>query len=48
MFRITGAAVLLCPAIALGQEATPKLTFEVASIKPAAQQAMAFCGRITG
>jgi uncharacterized protein (TIGR03435 family) len=41
MFRMTGAAVILCASIALGQQANPKLTFEVASIKPAAPQAMA-------
>ena len=41
MFRMTSAAVLLCVSIALGQEPNPKLTFEVASIKRAAAQAMA-------
>jgi uncharacterized protein (TIGR03435 family) len=41
MFRMTGAAVILCACIALGQQPNPKLTFEVASIKPAASQAMA-------
>ena len=45
MFRMTSAAVLLCASIALGQQPNPKLTFEVASIKPAAPQAM---GRIQG
>jgi len=40
MFRMTSAAVLLCASIALGQQPNPKLTFEVASIKPAAPQAM--------
>ena len=45
MFRTTSAAVLLCASIALGQQPNPKLTFEVASIKPAAPQAM---GRIQG
>ena len=40
MFRMTSAAVLLCASIALGQQPDPKLTFEVASIKPAAPQAM--------
>ena len=40
MFRMTCAAVLLCVSIALGQQSNPKLTFEVASIKPAAPQAM--------
>jgi uncharacterized protein (TIGR03435 family) len=40
MFRTTGAALLLCASIALGQQPNPKLTFEVASIKPAAPQAM--------
>ncbi len=43
MFRMTSAAGLLCASIALGQPPDPKLTFEVASIKPAAPQAM---GRI--
>jgi uncharacterized protein (TIGR03435 family) len=42
---MTSAAVLLCVSIALGQQPNPKLTFEVASIKPAAPQAM---GRIQG
>jgi uncharacterized protein (TIGR03435 family) len=41
MFRMTRSAVILCATIALGQQANPKLTFEVASIKPAAPQAMA-------
>jgi uncharacterized protein (TIGR03435 family) len=40
MVRRTRAAVLLCASIALGQQPNPKLTFEVASIKPAAPQAM--------
>ena len=40
MFRTTGAAVLLCASIALGQQPNPRLTFEVASIKPAAPQAI--------
>ncbi len=40
MFRAAGAALLLCTSIALGQQANPKLTFEVASIKPAAPQAI--------
>ncbi len=43
MFRMTSAAVLLCASIAMGQQPNPKLTFEVASIKPAAPQTM---GRI--
>ena len=43
MFCMTCAAVLLCTSIALGQQPDPKFTFEVASIKPAAPQAM---GRI--
>ena len=43
--RTTSAAVLLCASIALGQPPNPKLTFEVASIKPAAPQSM---GRIQG
>jgi uncharacterized protein (TIGR03435 family) len=38
MFRVTSAAVLLCASIVLGQQPNPKLTFEVASIKPAAPQ----------
>jgi uncharacterized protein (TIGR03435 family) len=42
---MTSAAVFLCASIALGQQPNPKLTFEVASIKPAAPQAM---GRIQG
>ena len=41
MFRTTRAGVLLCASIAVGQPPNPKLTFEVASIKPAAPQAMA-------
>ena len=41
MFRTTSAILLLCASIALGQQSNPKLTFEVASIKPAAPQAMA-------
>ena len=41
MFRMTGAAVILCASIGMGQQANPKLTFEVASIKPAAPQAIA-------
>ena len=41
MFRMIRAAVILCASIALGQQPNPKLTFEVASIKPAAPQAMA-------
>ena len=41
MFRLTGAPVMLCALVARGQQANPKLTFEVASIKPAAAQAMA-------
>jgi uncharacterized protein (TIGR03435 family) len=41
MFRTTSAATLLCASIALGQQPNPKLTFEVASIKPAAPQAIA-------
>lgn len=41
MFRTPGTAVLLCASIALGQQPNPKLTFEVASIKTAAPQAMA-------
>ena len=45
MFRMTSTAVLLCASIALGQQPNPKLTFEVASIKPAAPQAM---GRLQG
>ena len=40
MFRTTSAAVLLCASIALGQQPNPKLTFEVASIKPAGPQSM--------
>src|SRR5579872_421193 len=48
MFRMFHAA-LLCASIALGQESKPKLTFEVASIKPAAPQTMArMQGSITG
>jgi hypothetical protein len=43
MFRMTGAAMLLSVSIGLGQQSNPKLTFEVASIKPAAPQAV---GRI--
>jgi uncharacterized protein (TIGR03435 family) len=39
MFRMTGVAGILCASIALGQQS--KLTFEVASIKSAAPQAMA-------
>ncbi len=45
MFRMTSTAVLLCASIALGQQPNPKLTFEVASIRPAAPQAM---GRLQG
>ncbi|HTP33752.1 MAG TPA: TIGR03435 family protein [Candidatus Acidoferrales bacterium] len=41
MFRTTGAAVILCGSIALGQQLNTKLIFEVASIKPAAPQRMA-------
>ena len=41
MVRMTGAAVTLCVSMALGQQPNPKLTFEVASIKPAAPQTMA-------
>jgi uncharacterized protein (TIGR03435 family) len=41
MFLTSGTAMLLCASIALGQQPNPKLTFEVASIKPAAPQAMA-------
>ena len=49
MIRITSAAVLLCGSVALGQGTNPKLTFEVASIKPAAPQAMArMQGYVTG
>jgi uncharacterized protein (TIGR03435 family) len=49
MFRATGAAVLLCASIAPGQQPNPKLTFEVASIKPAAPQAMVrFQGSVDG
>jgi len=40
MLRMTSAAVLLCTSIALAQQPDRKLTFEVASIKPAAPQAM--------
>ncbi len=40
MFRMTIAAVLFCASSALGQQSNQKLTFEVASIKPAAPQAM--------
>ena len=45
MFRTASAAVLLCASIALGQQPNAKLTFEVASIRPAAPQAM---GRLQG
>jgi len=49
MFRTTGVAVVLCASIALGQQPNPKLTFEVASIKPAAPQAMVlFQGSMDG
>jgi uncharacterized protein (TIGR03435 family) len=49
MFRTTGAAVLLCASIALGQQPNPKLTFEVVSIKLAARQAMVrFQGSVDG
>jgi uncharacterized protein (TIGR03435 family) len=41
MLGMTRATVILCASIALGQQPNPKLTFEVASIKPAAPQAMA-------
>jgi len=41
MFRMSSAAVLLWASFGLGQQPDPKLTFEVASIKPAAPQAMA-------
>jgi uncharacterized protein (TIGR03435 family) len=41
MVHMTRAAVILCASIALGQQSNPKLTFEVASIKPAGPQAMA-------
>jgi len=41
MSCMTSAAVLLCASIAFAQEPNPKLTFEVASVKPAAPQAMA-------
>jgi len=42
---MTSAFVLLSASIALGQQPNPKLTFEIASIKPAAPQAM---GRMQG
>jgi len=45
MSRTTSAALLLCASIVLGQQAHPKLTFEVASVKPAAPQPM---GRLRG
>ena len=45
MLRMTDAAIIFCVSIALGQPLNPKLTFEVASIKPAAPQAM---GRLQG
>lgn len=41
MSRMTRAAVILWASIALGQQPDPKLTFEVASIKPAAPRTMA-------
>ena len=41
MVHMTRAAVILCASIALGQQSNQKLTFEVASIKPAGPQAMA-------
>jgi uncharacterized protein (TIGR03435 family) len=41
MFRMTGAGLILCASIALGQQPNPKLTFEVASVKPAAPQPVA-------
>jgi len=41
MLHMTSAAVVLCASIALGRQPNPKLTFEVASIKPAAPQRMA-------
>jgi uncharacterized protein (TIGR03435 family) len=40
MFRRNGVAGFLWASIALAQQPNPKLTFEVASIKPAAPQAM--------
>jgi uncharacterized protein (TIGR03435 family) len=40
MFRMTSAALLLCGSIALGQQPDSRLTFEVASIRPAAPQAV--------
>ena len=44
-FCVTGAAVLLCASQVLGQQPNSKSTFEAASIKPAALQAM---GRMQG
>jgi hypothetical protein len=41
MLRMSGATVILCASIAPGQQPDPKPTFEAASIKPAARQAMA-------
>jgi len=41
MFRMTGSAVILCASFVPGQQPDAKLTFEVASIKPAAPQPMA-------
>lgn len=40
MSPVTSAAVLFCASICLGQQRNPNLTFEVASIRPAAPQAM--------
>jgi len=49
MSRTASAALLLCASIALGQQPDPRLTFEVASIKPAAPQAVGrFQGSVDG